>query len=338
MIEETLKNEIIEKIKELPTENKPHFAALYHQLIELYKAEETLAVGNRHINKSREPIIDGYTKAVSALATGTTKATSDNLGALTAEEGFFTAEEISQIASTEATKVNKYWFTVLNKIEPIQSFIVPEDEPALEALTQVNLTLHAENDNYEVEFHFAENDFFTNKSLKLEFTVNTDDECTKITSSTIDWKADKCLTEKVEKKTQTNKKTKKQRTIEKKVQKESFFHLFKNRSIEDAEEEEEEDEDEEGGLAGFYDVESIGEAFYYYKYFGSKYQAPAFYGVEIEELRYGDDMDGLGGEDDDEESREDDDDEEKPKKSKKAAIAGAGAGAKGPNQEECKKQ
>lgn len=211
---------------------------------------------------------------------------------------------------------------------------MPEDEPLLKSLTNISLSMSDTTDDYSLTFHFSQNDYITNERLTLKVEVDKDDDTKKITSDDISWKDDKCLTEKTVTKTQTNKKTKKKREIQKKQKQESFFHIFKTRNVEDDDEEEEELEDEDA-MGMFYDAGSIGDALSVYKYMISKYHGASYFGAEIPDYKFDD---GYGAEDSDEEDDQDDEDEDRddaPKKSKKPKAV---APAKGPGQEECKKQ
>ena len=65
---------------------------------------------------------------------------------------------------------------------------------------------------------FDDNDFFTNKELKFVACADADtNQTNEIIGTEIDWKADKDLTKKKVKKTQTNKKTGEKRVIVKTV-------------------------------------------------------------------------------------------------------------------------
>jgi nucleosome assembly protein 1-like 1 len=218
---------------------------------------------------------------------------------------------------------------------------MPCDEEALKSLNKVDVEFLPDSDNYNVNFHFAPNEFFENNILTLKFFVDKNEDTEKIEATTINWKAGKCITEKVETKTQTNKKTKKKRTVEKKVQQESFFQLFKNRSA-DEEEEDEPEEDDSLNLEGIYDAGSIGDSFSLVKYFFTKYHGAAFYEAKIPEFDFGGEGFGDGDDEDGDEEEDDDDagdDDDKPKRKKSDhKKKGGAAGKDGAKQEECKKQ
>jgi hypothetical protein len=180
-------------------------------------------------------------------------------------------------------------------------------------------------------FTFSPNDYIENEAITLKVEVDKDDDCKKITSDDIKWKADKCLTEKTIKKTQTNKKTKKKREVEKKQKVESFFHFFKTRSIDDEESEEAEMDDLDEGMGVYHDAQSVGDSLSVIKYMVTKYHAASFFGATIPDYEFDE---GFGDEDgdDDEDDGDDDEEEHKPKKDKKKK------GPDGKQAEECKKQ
>ena len=331
MIEAELLTKIVDAIKESQPETKVRLAGLFSRLMELYAAEEILEKSNLANNQTRGVKITNYTEAVSNIAAGNTEVTTAHLGNL---QDFFSEEEIAQI-TPQKNKINNYWLESLKKVESIAELIQEADQPLLEKLTKIDLVLSATDNNYKVVFHFDENEYINNKSLTLEFILNKQEDCIKIVSETISWKEDKSLTEKTIKKTQTNKKTKKKREIEKKVSQESFFQIFKNRS-EDDEEEEPEEEDDEDAIGMFYDVNSIGDSFTVFKYFVTKYHGASFFGATIPEYVF-EEGDDLGeGEDDDEDEDDDEEEETKKPKGKKHVKAAGPAGADG--KEECKKQ
>lgn len=334
MIEAELKQKITDKIRELPTELKPQFCGLFSRLMELYGAEEVLEKSNLENNQKRGAKITNYSNAVSDIANGITEVSTVHLGNL---EEFFNADEVAEISPKTYT-VPKYWLTALKKVEAIGEFITEADEALLEKLTKIDLQLANDSNNYSVVFHFSENDFITNTSLTLKFLLDKNEDCEKIESDKIDWKADKCLTEKTVTKTQTNKKTKKKREVTKTVKQTSFFHVFKTRSIEDEDDEDEEDPDEDAEPM-YYDAGTIGDAFTVFKYFASKYHGASLFGATIPDYEFDD---GFGadedGEDDDDEDEDDDAPVEKPKKAKKRPAEGGAGGAEGDGKEECKKQ
>lgn len=86
--------------------------------------------------------------------------------------------------------------------------------------------------NLTVKFHFADNEFFSEKvlSLRILYRPDSDDEVERIEGTTISWGDEtKDPTKKKIKKKQKHKKTNETRTIVKTVEAESFFNVFTSR-------------------------------------------------------------------------------------------------------------
>ncbi|KAF8563215.1 hypothetical protein P879_11211 [Paragonimus westermani] len=79
-------------------------------------------------------------------------------------------------------------------------------------LTDVECKLHSDEPGFTLEFHFSQNEFFTNKVLTKRCVIN--------------WNPGKNVTVKVIKKVQKKKGGQAKRTITKNVQEDSFFNFF----------------------------------------------------------------------------------------------------------------
>lgn len=204
---------------------------------------------------------------------------------------FFTPEEIADpdFEKTEAQPAANPWLTLLTKIEMINAYITEEDEKVLKHLKHIDIALHPDNDNFEVEFIFEPNEYFTNDKLKLEVIVDDSEEdgqpILEVHSTEINWNQGKDVRN--EEKT-TKAKTKKGKKIPAKVKVErveSFFWLFKSHEKDEGEEEEEEDDEEandplsdRGLYAQASDIlETMRKNLYVYA-------IPALFGVKVEEF------------------------------------------------------
>lgn len=214
-------------------------------------------------------------------------------------EEFFTAEELADpnFEKLEAIPSENPWFTLLTKIDVINSYITEADEPILKHLTHIEVTRHADSDDFEVEFTFAPNDYFTNDKLKVEAIVDPEDEdgepIQEIKSTEINWNEGK--DPRFEEK-KTKAKTKKGKKIPGKVVREkveSFFWLFKAHSKDggDDDDEEDEGEDEDGfdpvsdeGLYGM-----AADILHTLSQDAFTYAIPAMFGLKVDEFT------GLGG-------------------------------------------
>ena len=86
--------------------------------------------------------------------------------------------------------------------------IAPYDEPVLEHLVNMTVSLNSpDNTGFSLQFHFSENDYFTNSVLTKEYSLRPghDTDCPleydgpeiyKATGCNIDWKEGKDLTTK----------------------------------------------------------------------------------------------------------------------------------------------
>jgi nucleosome assembly protein 1-like 1 len=157
-----------------------------------------------------------------------------------------------------------FWATVLQRSDEFGGMIMEHDEPVLEALTDIKCEPFADrNAGFKLHFHFAENEFFTNKVLtktyytKQSHSWDTSLEFEKVESDKIQWKEGMDVTiEKVEKKKVKGggkKKAKAKAAADKFVARASFFRYFKSlgdgfeipTDVESDDEDEEESDDED---------------------------------------------------------------------------------------------
>jgi len=143
-----------------------------------------------------------------------------------------------------------FWLTVFqNANEPLLCGTFEAiDEPIMKFLQDVTISLPPENTSFTITFHFAPNQFFTNKELTKEYLMkNTFDpedpldfdgpEIYKSKGCKIDWKAGKNTTVKVIKQKQKSKGKGKggQKFTTKQEKRESFFNFFSPPKVPDNE-------------------------------------------------------------------------------------------------------
>jgi len=171
----------------------------------------------------------------------------------------------------EADGIPEFWLTAMKNVETINEMIQPHDEPILAHLTDMKLILSGRNENGEeasdeelgfaLEFHFSQNDYFTNsvltKSYKMQCHPDSDDpfsfdgtEITGCTGCHIDWKKGKNVTQKTVKKKQKHKGRGQTRTVTKTVKNDSFFNFFDPPEVDG----EEMEEDTETLLAADFEI------------------------------------------------------------------------------------
>jgi len=252
-------------------------------------------------------------------------------------EDYKETEDTNKEASGEKG-IPEFWGTALNKHDDVSEMIEERDEECLKALTNiVAKTFDDPDKGFTLEFHFAENEYFTNTLLTKTYHLVDEDEIVldKAEGCEIDWKAGKNLTMVTKKKKQKAKGGKQTRTITKEEPCDSFFNFFKPPQIPDEMDDEDDDDELDDALEELveqdYEIgcmikdQVIPKAVLWYT-------GEACTGDDDSD----DDDDSLldGADDDD-----DDSDDDKPKrgarKGGKKYPAPAGAGAQQP---ECKQQ
>ncbi|KAK9481065.1 hypothetical protein V1514DRAFT_324132 [Lipomyces japonicus] len=155
-------------------------------------------------------------------------------------------EDTESPIPADAKGIPEFWLTALKNLAPLNESITENDEEALKYLTDISVE-YFDQPGFKLVFSFNENEFFSNKTISKtyfyqeETTFDGDYIYDHAVGDEIEWKGDKNLTVRIERKKQRNKHTKATRTIEKKIPTESFFNFF---SPPVAPEEEDEDEDE----------------------------------------------------------------------------------------------
>lgn len=160
--------------------------------------------------------------------------------------------------------IPSFWMQCLQNHPNIGELITDDDATALGALRDIKCEYNEDMSGFKLIFVFAENEYFSNKELTKSYTVSPDllDEkapaLTNVEGTTIDWKDPaKNLCVSVERKKQRAKSGKRQgqvRYVTSLVDKESFFHYFKEPTMNAGEEEDEGDEEGEpkrGGSSKF---------------------------------------------------------------------------------------
>eukprot|EP01102_Stenamoeba_stenopodia_P019419 TRINITY_DN732_c0_g1_i2.p1 TRINITY_DN732_c0_g1~~TRINITY_DN732_c0_g1_i2.p1 ORF type:complete len:445 (+),score=191.47 TRINITY_DN732_c0_g1_i2:177-1511(+) len=152
-----------------------------------------------------------------------------------------TAEELGEDAKPTESKDPKgipdFWLEALKGYPVLEDLVTPRDEPALKFLKDIRV-VRLENEDFALEFHFAENPYFENQVLTKKYLfkrMEDDDdwEFDKSECTPINWKADKNLTVTLQKKKQ---KKRGNRPAKVKVEEqpcESFFNFFSSPQLPD---------------------------------------------------------------------------------------------------------
>ena len=189
--------------------------------------------------------------------------------------------------------------------------ITDEDEVVLRHLENIQLSDKSDPSLVELEdflivFHFSQNEYFDHKTLKIKLEYKNGNK-DNIKSDTIKWKEGMDITTEIQQNISTGEGKKKTNPKKKKVQKPSFFRIFRNLDYE-SEDEESEGSKEDEYLYSYSRVSALIELM---GFEFSKYHAPTFYGVEIpnyEDYLSYDDSDDFGDDEDGQEEDGDNDD------------------------------
>lgn len=241
-----------------------------------------------------------------------------------------------------------FWYTVLRHNEVTDGMVTERDAPALQSLTDITKEYIEGNPRkgFTLNFHFAENEYFTNKVLTKRYNFDQDPEALEdeeplldtIEGCEIEWKTqEKKLTVILKQKKQRHKGGKGVRVVTREEKCPSFFHFFEAPvppTSDDDEDEENDDMDYNEQMEMDYEAATmfadhiIPRAVHY------------FSGRSIEEIAsamdFGGLMGGMGDDDDEEEESEEEEETPAPKKGGKGGKGGKGAGQ--PGQPECKQQ
>ncbi|KAL1877103.1 hypothetical protein VTK73DRAFT_8840 [Phialemonium thermophilum] len=151
-----------------------------------------------------------------------------------APESSEAAEGAAEGAAADETTVAgipEFWLSAMKNQVSLSEMITDRDEEALKRLTDIRME-YLDKPGFRLIFEFAENDFFTNKTItktyyyRNESGYGGDFIYDHAEGDKIDWKPGKDLTVRVEQKKQRNKTTKQTRIVKKTVPTESFFNFF----------------------------------------------------------------------------------------------------------------
>lgn len=228
----------------------------------------------------------------------------------------------------EHKQLEGFWLKTLEGNMMVKGYIFEKDEELLRYLVDIRCIEHPENDDFTLEFTFAENPYISDTVLTKRFIHDIDTDLVKAEGCEIHWKGDNFTEKKIKKKKSKKGKT---QTIIKTVPNPSFFTFFVTKTDDDHDcDEDEQDEDAEMHLNLMEDDEDLGveirdEIIP---------NAVLFYlGVRQTE----DEMEGMHlGEDSDE---DEDEEEQKPIRKKSKGDKGKKTvDASGKGKEECKNQ
>ncbi|CAG2111736.1 unnamed protein product, partial [Medioppia subpectinata] len=154
------------------------------------------------------------------------------------EEGEKKAEKpVEKEEDKDIKGIPEFWLTILKNVDIFAENIQEHDEPILQHLIDIRVTLIREPEGFKLEFVFSPNEFFSNEILTKEYDLRCgpDDEdpfsydgisIVKCKGCKIEWKKGKNVTEKTVTKKQRHKSKGQVRTVTKTVKNDSFFNFF----------------------------------------------------------------------------------------------------------------
>lgn len=150
-------------------------------------------------------------------------------------------DTIEMESNPNATKgIPEFWLHAMKSTDIIGNAIQEHDEPILKNLKDVRVKCHDQKPfGYTLEFHFADNEYFTNKVLTKSYELTTDKDekdpfgydgpvLYKSVGCVIEWNKDKNVTVKTVKKKQKHKATGTIRVVSKEEKQDSFFNFFES--------------------------------------------------------------------------------------------------------------
>ncbi|KAI9850693.1 MAG: hypothetical protein M1838_005257 [Thelocarpon superellum] len=141
------------------------------------------------------------------------------------------ADEPTSESTANLKGIPEFWLSAMKNQVSLAEMITDRDEGALKTLTDVRME-YLDRPGFRLTFAFAENEYFTNKTISKTYFYQEESGYggdfiyDHAEGDTIDWKAGKDLTVRVESKKQRNKNTKQTRVVKKTVPTESFFNFF----------------------------------------------------------------------------------------------------------------
>jgi len=117
-----------------------------------------------------------------------------------------TGEPVANSNNTEVKGIPDFWLMALKNNPVFEEAITTADEEALKFLEDINYDPlpDSESGSFMLHFHFAENPFFTNKTLTKTYHINAESAadgeviCDSIEASKVEWKQGKSLIDKKE--------------------------------------------------------------------------------------------------------------------------------------------
>ncbi|TIA70710.1 hypothetical protein E3P91_02963 [Wallemia ichthyophaga] len=260
---ESLPEEVKQRVSALKALQSDHNKIESQFQKEILELEKKFALRYEPIYQRRKMLIAGEQEpSPEELIKGEEVDKEDGLQLETDEQAPQASESSKQLGDVKG--IPQFWLTALQNHPGIADVINERDNEALERLVDIRLSYlpqpgsESQQAGFQLTFHFAENDYFSNSALTKTYYYQDEVGYTgdfiydRAEGCEISWKGEdgeKDLTKRIEVKKQRNKNTNRTRVVKKVVPDDSFFNFFNPPKPPHARIEENEDEEEEDEMA-----------------------------------------------------------------------------------------
>jgi hypothetical protein len=206
---------------------------------EVHKLEYKYSKLFEPIYNQREKIVNGEYEPTEEEAAWNYDTNDDE--AETAQAGGSANKKQKTEEDTSIRGVPDFWLRTLQTNTLLSGLIDELDEPILRQLRDIRVRLNETKPGYTIEFHFNENDWFTNRVLSKTFELNTKrnehnplsgdvSPLASVTGTKIEWREGKNVIEQLEKLQQRQGGSSSKPTDDEDDDRRSFFGLFDERT------------------------------------------------------------------------------------------------------------
>lgn len=172
--EVTIEEQVISKIKELPTiAEKVQAIAINTYLIEKRALDKKLEAEVNKIEVTHRKTYEPFLKEIYEIASGIVDLTDEDLEGV----DHLLTEQEKEVKKNYYPKkpIEEYWLKAFISSDALAESVHPEDEAPLKHLVNVEASKTEDGTNLTVIFHFSENEWFTNQTIKKEFEIEGDE-------------------------------------------------------------------------------------------------------------------------------------------------------------------
>lgn len=239
---------IHQMIESLPANMKKRLNALKNLQMDYLNIETKFFQEVYALEKKYQAMYDPLLEKRSKIVNGEVEPTAaEGEFKVEVEEDEELAEKMKAFLSEQSVDVPKYtddakglpdfWYHVFKNSEVVWEMVQQHDEPLIRKLKDIKLVYPADGMSYTFEFHFDQNEYFTDSVLTKQYFLKSEleagkpfdyegTEIFKCTGCKINWNKGKDLTVKTIKKKQKHRSRGAVRTVMKQVPNDSFFNFF----------------------------------------------------------------------------------------------------------------